>query len=106
MAHADDITVWREQLKTLLGNDAGGYPTQLEALFPRILGEIVNLWGTPELDGYFRGLTLTDRSGRHGFSEAVATELFRLAQIHARLTKSDGGWWVDLPYFKDQQEAD
>ncbi|MDR2189279.1 MAG: hypothetical protein LBE62_14735 [Azonexus sp.] len=97
------IAAWREQLKSLLGEQARYYPNQLEAAFPRILGEIVSLWGKPELDGYFRGLTLTDRSGRHGFSEAVATELFHLAEIHARLTHSDGGWWVDLPYFKEKQ---
>lgn len=86
---AADIATWREQLKGLLGKDAQHYPARLETTFPRILGQIVSLWGKAELDSYLDGLMVSDRPNRQGFPGDVAMEIFHLSNIHAGLHLSD-----------------
>lgn len=56
--------------------------TALETQFPRILSNIVGLWGFPDLNNYLETLTLDERGNRSGFPEDVWQELYLLACIH------------------------
>lgn len=83
------------------------YPAQLARQFPRILARIVELWGKPELDGYFQNdLLTTTRPNRQGFPPEVAVELFRLSNHHASLglsastRRNPWDWADDAEYFK------
>jgi hypothetical protein len=105
-----DVEKLQRDLMTLLeaaGNRADLYPAQLAQQFPHILARIVELWGKPELDGYFQNdLLTTTRPNRQGFPPEVAVELFRLSNHHAGLglSASAGGgawdWAADAAYFK------
>jgi len=90
-----DVPQLRSKLQSLIAG-TGFYPAELEALFPRILNEIVLLWGKPELDIYLNGLMVTERTDRQGFPDAVASEIFRLSTIHGAFGLSQGqfasGW--------------
>lgn len=89
---AVEVSELRRRLEAALaafGDHGVAYPQHLEAEFPRILQRIVELWQTPELDYYFEGLLTTTRHDRHGFPEAVALELFRIANLHSSLHLSD-----------------
>ena len=85
-----------EALRRLLGSDAGFYPSQIEKKYPRILAQIVSLWGTSALDQYLSGLMVSDRPDRHGFEHDVAMEILHLSSIHEALghssEKSGTGW--------------
>lgn len=90
-----DVPQLRSKLQSqMVGSEF--YPTELEALFPRILNEIVALWGKSELDVYLNGLMVTERTGRRGFPAVVASEILRLSTIHGALGLSQGqfaiGW--------------
>ena len=83
-----DRAAVREALQaamTAFGEHGVAYPQETEIQFPRILQRIVELWKTPELDYYFEGLLTTTRHDRAGFPEAVALELFHLANLHSTL---------------------
>jgi hypothetical protein len=58
------------------------YQTALEKDFPRILMTIQNMWGYPELNTYFRKLTLDTRGDREGFPKDVWEEIFTLLYVH------------------------
>jgi len=58
------------------------YQTALEKDFPRILAAIQSLWGYPELNSYFRKLTLDSRGDREGFPKEVWEEIFTLLYLH------------------------
>ncbi len=58
------------------------YQTALEKDFPRILTAIQNMWGYPELNAYFRKLTLDNRGDREGFPKEVWEEIFTLLYVH------------------------
>jgi hypothetical protein len=58
------------------------YQTALEKDFPRILTAIQSLWGYPELNAYFRKLTLDNRGDREGFPKEVWEEIFALLHLH------------------------
>lgn len=91
-----DVTLLHEQLLRQLGGDPTHYPKRLEEHFPRILGNIVELWGRPELDTYFNELMVSERHDRQGFPGDVAMEIFQLSNVHAGLHLSDAasgtGW--------------
>lgn len=63
-----------------LSNDQ--YQTVLEKDFPRILVAIQSMWGYPELNTYFRKLTLDNRGDREGFPKEVWEEIFTLLYLH------------------------
>ena len=98
-----DIPALRSRLISLLGRDADCYPAHLEQQFPRILANIVELWGKSGLDSFLAELMVTTRSGRQGFPPEVLTEIFKLSNVHAALgltpDKSIGtGWnWIEDP---------
>lgn len=63
----------------------GQIPRVLKEMYPRIYGEIVSLWGSPEIDDYLDNLLIDTRGKRQGFPENVVTELFELQRFHDRL---------------------
>jgi hypothetical protein len=60
----------------------GQFQTALEKDFPRILAAIQSMWGYPELNNYFRKLTLDSRGDREGFPKEVWEEIFTLLYLH------------------------
>ncbi|MDR0577268.1 MAG: hypothetical protein LBI87_06960 [Candidatus Accumulibacter sp.] len=90
-----DIPVLRERMLAFLGGKADAYPHRTEERFPRILVRLIEVWGQPEGEAYLNDLLMTDRADRQGFPDDVASELFRLAMIHAALRpeNTDGTGW-------------
>lgn len=75
-----------EQLLHTLGGKESLYPKNLEEKFPRVLNRIIALWNTEEIDAYFKELMFDNRgSNRQGFSREIASEIFTLSLVHARL---------------------
>ena len=58
------------------------YPIILQKDFPRILIAVQAMWGYPELNSYFRKLTLDNRGDRAGFPEEAWDEIFTLLNLH------------------------
>lgn len=80
-----DIPALRAQFLTLLGEHAALYPEQLEKHYPRILAKLIELWDAGSVGTYFDSLVFSDREKRQGFPDEVATELFRLSNLHQAL---------------------
>ena len=77
-----------EKLAQYLKGYESKYPHQLEAQFGRIVDRIVELWESPELEGYFSGLMFGGgRSNRRGFPAEVATEIFVLSLAYEEIRK-------------------
>ncbi len=98
---SDSVEHLRASLLARLGDGhAHFYPREVESHFPRILERVVDLWNSPELDYYFEGLMTTTRHDRQGFPEAVALELFHLANLHGSFHLSDAAraspWDIEL----------
>ena len=91
-----DVPALRAQFLALPGEHAALYPQQLEKHFPRILAKLAEQWGTRGLGAYFDSLVFSDRDKRVGFPDEVATELFRLSNLHQALNPpkavSGTGW--------------
>ncbi|WP_157314218.1 ankyrin repeat domain-containing protein [Chitinibacter sp. GC72] len=68
----------------LLGNDGDFYPHHLEQQYPRILEQVVALWGSEQLEPFISELAVDERGTRQGFPPAVASELFTLYQLHTQ----------------------
>jgi hypothetical protein len=77
-----------ERLLRILGGEMRLYPFALESKFPRILSQIMLLWGKPQIDDYFMSLMVNDREDRAGFPPDVAAEIMRLNLVHASSHKS------------------
>lgn len=99
-----------EQLLQTLGGKEYLYPKNLEAQFPRVLNRILDLWNTKEIDFYFRDLMFDNRgSNRRGFPHEVASEIFTLSLVHARLfgqiqqTSVGANLWIEAD--KDKRAA-
>jgi len=58
------------------------FPETMAAQHERLVRKIEALWGTREAMRYIDSLMLSDRHGRHGFSEKVVVELGSLRQMH------------------------
>lgn len=58
------------------------YPKNLEANFSRVMGRILELWGTHELDSYMSELMIDTKGGRQGFPPEVLSELLTLSIVH------------------------
>ena len=77
-----------EKLGQYLKGYESKYPHQLEAQFGRILDRIVELWESPEMEGYFSNLMFgSGRSNRRGFPAEVATEIFILSLAYEEIRK-------------------
>lgn len=80
------LTAMNEQLLQTLGGKEYLYPKNLEEQFPRVLNRILELWNKKEIDMYFKELMFDNRgSNRRGFPHEVASEIFTLSLVHARL---------------------
>lgn len=67
----------------------------LEEKFPRIVANIVRLWGQPAMDTYLYKLTIDERGGRLGFPSDVFQDILMLIAVHQELrpmseTAADG----------------
>lgn len=80
-----DVAGLRRELLDYLGEHQSAYPKAIEEKYPRILAQIVELWGKPELDAYLGSLMVSDRAGRQGFPGDVAMEVFKLATLYGTL---------------------
>ncbi len=70
------------RLLNLLSGDEAIYPHVLEAKFPRVFNELLELWETPQIDAYLQDLLLNSRDGeRAGFPPEAAKEIFRLSNL-------------------------
>lgn len=56
----------------------------LELQFPRLAAEIQAVWGTADCFGKLEELLVDRRGGRHGFPEAVYSDLFLLLTLVPR----------------------
>ncbi|MEQ1526988.1 MAG: ankyrin repeat domain-containing protein [Gallionella sp.] len=90
-----------ERLLKILGGETKFYPTKLEAGYPRVFGNILLYWDTPEIETYLNGLMVTDREDRAGFPPEIAAEIMRLSLVHASQhpPKKDDVWQVDTGKF-------
>lgn len=58
------------------------FPFVLQADYPRITQKVEDMWGTHEAMPYLNSLLLSDREGRHGFTDDVLREITYLKQLH------------------------
>lgn len=65
------------------------YASELEKSYPRLLPQIMQLWGYPELEGHLDHLLLDDRGDRQGFPENIITDLIFLKLVNATRVHSD-----------------
>lgn len=69
-------------LKPFYEDQEHKYPKNLEANFSRVMGRILELWGTHELDAYLSELMIDTKGGRQGFPPTVISELLTLSMVH------------------------
>lgn len=74
-----------EKLLHMLNGMENLYPKKLEQRYPRVLNRIIELWYSLEIDDYFTDLMVDTRGGRQGFPPEIASELFTLSLVHAKL---------------------
>lgn len=72
------------RLLRILNNREQNYPHALEKQYPRIFGQIMALWDSPEIDALFSELMVTTRSDRQGFPSDVASDIIYLSMVHTR----------------------
>jgi uncharacterized protein len=96
-----------EAILKLVQGEKSSYPHELEKQYPRVLGKIVELWDTPQIDAYFVDLLVDKRGGRQGFPAQVASDIYRLSKIHERTHPRDNGPadpWGDVMDMEKQGE--
>ncbi len=83
----------------LINNLERFYPHELEKKFPRIFSKLMDMWEMPEIDDYFADLMVSDRPDRQGFPADVASEIFALSRVHARLHErvEEADPWGEVP---------
>ncbi|WP_051710642.1 ankyrin repeat domain-containing protein [Andreprevotia chitinilytica] len=77
-----DRFVIEEQLRQCLGAYQEHFPQELVAHYPRIASQIIDLWGSRNLDMYFEELMIDSRGDRQGFPSSVAHELLGLMRVY------------------------
>lgn len=90
-----------ERVLKILGGDASKYPHALEQQYARILNNLVLLWNSPRIEGYFFELMVDTRNGsRQGFPEAVAHDIMTMqTAYHNKHQDADyhENPWEDIP---------
>jgi len=87
-----------ENLLKLLNGFTLRYPHALEQKYSRVLNKIIELWGTPALEGYFNELMLDTRpTRRQGFPRDVASDIFALSNAHTSWHQATAGATTTLP---------
>jgi hypothetical protein len=84
-----------QKLLSMLDGEMRFYPFALESKFPRILAQIMALWGKPGMTDYFTELMVCDREQRSGFPPEVAAEIMRLHLVYVSYYKQreDSNVW-------------
>jgi hypothetical protein len=54
----------------------------LEKQFPRIMQNIILMWGFPEFPKYIEKISVDERGNRHGFPPEVLDEIMLLHAVH------------------------
>lgn len=72
-----------QKLLGILGGKTEFYPYNLESKYPRVFEKILSLWDSPQIDDYFSGLMVAERSNRAGFPHEVASEILQLSRVHS-----------------------
>jgi len=91
-----------KRLIRILGGTTEHYPYALENKYPRLLEQIMTLWDSDEIDGFFMALMLDERGNRVGFPPDVAAEIMHLSLVHASQESPDknkGIWDVSADLF-------
>lgn len=81
------------KLLRILDNRERNYPHALATHFPRVLGHILSLWETPDIEDYFYQLMVTTRHSRQGFPPEVAADIIYLSMVYARKKHSNDDTW-------------
>jgi hypothetical protein len=77
----DDLELNAEGRTLLDSLEPALRPSELAAIFPRIVNQMARLWRRPrEMDKYFDGLLVDTRGNRHGFPLKVLMELITLKE--------------------------
>ena len=96
--------VMDERVLTILGGDESKYPHALEQQYARILENLVLLWNSPRIEGYFFELMVDTRNGsRHGFPTEVAQDIMNLQTVyHNKHQDADyhENPWDEIPELK------
>lgn len=83
------------RLLSILNNREQNYPRALAQQYPRILGKIVDLWDTPDIEEYFTDLMVDKRGNRAGFPSEVASDIIYLSMVHARRREEECDPWSE-----------
>lgn len=79
-----DHTDRRAAVLKLLEDETGGCPSFLGERFPHVLQRIIDLWGKPQMAGYFDGLLSPAKSSGAGFPEQARREIETVRAFHDR----------------------
>jgi hypothetical protein len=66
------------------------YPHKLESHYPQIVEKIVQLWGKPELSGYFHSLLIDLRGSWQALPDDIAREILLLNSTYDKIRASEG----------------
>jgi ankyrin repeat protein len=72
----------QRRVEFLFQNFPDKYPRNLQLGYPRILMELMQLWGTPDFDRRMQELMVNTRHDREGFSKEALEELLFLNKLH------------------------
>lgn len=73
--------------------------------YPRIARAIELMWGSPDMDDYFRALVIDDRRDRSGFPQEILGAILKLSVEHGKRFKfvrddaSSDVWGAD-PFYR------
>ena len=81
------------------------YPHKLESHYPQILGKIVQLWGKPELVGYFHSLLIDVRGSYQALPQDVAREILLLSSTYDKIRANEGEVNVSVSYVDEGPAA-
>lgn len=71
-------------LQAFEGNEAF-FPEHLKERHPRVISNVVMLWGSREMGGFLDGLLSNPLMAPNGYSEKAVTEIAALRDFHSRL---------------------
>ncbi len=86
-----NITTTSSELPTDIAQDAA----LIQEQYPRISEQILQLWGSAELNEYLDSILFDERGSRHGFPLTIVSALMRIHENHITLvpSKITGDYW-------------
>ena len=92
------------RLLNILDNREQNYPHALEQQYPRVLGRIMELWDSTDIDAYFIELMVSSRPDRQGFPQEVASDIMYLSSVHTRQRdREEVNPWGHVPEMIQQE---